>query len=372
MKKLGLTIFFILILLLSVEVVADVYEGYRLHIDDVLSISVWGHPDLQREVLIRPDGKISFPLIGEIEAQGVTIEELNEVITEKLGQYIKDPQVDITLKKYRGLQVLVMGEVKNPGTYKLTLGGRVLDALSSAGGPTETADMQNVRLTREEESFLLDLEEVLTGQDLEYNYQLEIGDVLYIPRSTVEVTILGEVRQQGVYELKRGVRLSDLIAKAGGLLDTAERKAVHTSGPETKSIDLDKIFAGGSDSNPILKDGDTVYINKATYQVTVMGAVNKPGSYPWFEGLTLAEVIAQAGNVVEMGNMEAINIVSRDGSVASYNLKDYIEDGILKANPTLRAGDLVIVSTVRAIDWEFIFFFVRGLNAIKDFLDIQW
>lgn len=265
-----------------------------------------------------------------------------------------------------------MGEVKNPGTKSLSLGARVLDAVSLAGGPTEEADIENIRITRGDSSILLDMEAILTGRDMEQNRQLKTGDVLYVPSTTIKVTLLGEVKQQGLYELKRGVHLSDLIAKAGGLLETADREATYVSGNEQKSIDLNSLMSGNLGSDPVLEDGDRVYVHRTVYQVGIMGVVNRPGSYPWYPEMNLAELLAKAGNIREQGNLENIKIISRDGSIVSVNFKEYLEAGLKEANPDIQAGDIVFVDSIAAMDWETVFFFVRGLNSLKDLLGLQW
>ena len=131
---------------------------YRLHADDQLSISVWGHDDLQQTAVVDPDGKISFPLIGSLQAEGLTIEELTELLQIKLSKYIKNPLININLQSYYQLNIMVMGAVKDPGTFRLKEGKRVIDVLSLSGGATEQAELSAVKLTRGGQSFSLNLE----------------------------------------------------------------------------------------------------------------------------------------------------------------------------------------------------------------------
>ena len=100
---------------------------YKLTTGDELYISVWGYPDLQQNVVVGPDGQVSFPMIGKVQAEGLTINQLTDVITEKLQKYIKiqESQVNIVFKKYEQVRVMILGEVKQPGAYQVLPGERV-------------------------------------------------------------------------------------------------------------------------------------------------------------------------------------------------------------------------------------------------------
>ncbi|ADL13628.1 SLBB domain-containing protein [Acetohalobium arabaticum] len=246
-------------------------SDYRLNVDDQLYVSVWGHPDLQQKVVVSPNGTITFPLVGEIQVEGMTVSKLTEVITTRLQEYvkIKPSQVNITLEKYEKFRVMVLGEVKKPGTYQVESGDRILDAISRAGGSTQIADLSRIRLTRGNQSQEVNIEAMLTGDGKLQNYQLQDSDVLHIPQAVIEVTILGEVRQPGVYKLEDNFHLSNLIARAGGLTNAAVDKAEYISGAEVKKIDLNQLMAGDSKENIILEDGDTIRIAQTNWTKTL-------------------------------------------------------------------------------------------------------
>lgn len=381
-KRTGFTALALVILLvLHLVPAAFAAEQYRLHQDDLLLISVWGHPDLQQEALVGPDGSISFPLIGDVKVEGLMVDELTAIITHKLSEYIKDPKVNITLKRYQRVRVLVLGQVQKPGAFELPAGKRLLDVISLTGGPTEIAGLTDVRLTRGDEVIKINLEALLKGEDTSQNIALQDGDVLYIPKSIMEITVLGEVRQPGRYRLDKGLRVSDLLARAGGLTEAAAMQATYTSGETVTRLNLEEIFNGNLQANPVLQDGDTVLIPKTSYEVTILGEVNKPGAYPWHSDLHLADLLAQAGNATERGDLTEVKIVHTKGEEEKkegeqgyqlVNLKKYLEDASAEANPLLQPGDIVLVGEVESIDWQKIFFFVGGFKAIKDFLEIDW
>jgi len=159
--------------------------GYLIGPEDTLEISVWKEQTLQREVIVRPDGKISFPLLGDLQAAGRTPTQLREEITEKLKKYIPAPVVTVLVTKVAGYKIFVIGQVKKAGQYEV---GRYLDvmqALALAGGLTPFASENNIiilRRTGSKESVLrFEYAAVKKGRDLGQNIVLESGDVVVVP-----------------------------------------------------------------------------------------------------------------------------------------------------------------------------------------------
>lgn len=123
-------------------------DGYHLLPGDILIISVWKEPELQREVQINPDGKLSFPLLGHIQTVGYTVEALENVITEKLNKYIPDSVVSVSLRSATGNIVYVVGKVARPGNYNVTSYLDVMQTLSIAGGLTPFAAANDIKILR--------------------------------------------------------------------------------------------------------------------------------------------------------------------------------------------------------------------------------
>lgn len=340
MKK-GIYLFtLIFIILLSTLIVA---AEYRLNIDDRLVISVWGHEDLQAEVIVGPDGTINLPLVGSIKAEGLTVTELTQKVTAKFAEYIKNPQVNIALKEYRRASIMVLGEVNRPGAYILEPGSRVLDAISLAGGFNKSASLDDIKLTRGEKVQALDLEAVLSGGNLAGNTLVQDGDVIYVPETLIEVNIVGEVKRPGRYELQRGVKLTDLLAEAGGLTMTAAVTGEYTTTDNHKELINLKNLLSGKTGNPVLKDGDMLYIPESRARITINGEVQKPGTYPWEEGLTLSALLARAGNRTATGDLEKVRLIHADNTEEVINLAGYINEGKVENNPVLEPGDSVFI-----------------------------
>jgi polysaccharide export outer membrane protein len=158
---------------------------YEIAPEDLLEISVWREKDLQREVLVRPDGWFTFPLIGNIDASGKTTAQLQSEVTTRLKKYIPDPVVTVTVKKIQGLKVFVIGKVGKPGEYVVGRYVNVLQALTLAGGLTPFASESDIRILRKqsgkEQVILFDYSRVKKGRNLEQNIRLQAGDVIMVP-----------------------------------------------------------------------------------------------------------------------------------------------------------------------------------------------
>ena len=159
--------------------------SYRVGPEDVLEISVWREDTLKKEVLVMPDGNVSYPLIGEVQAAGRTVREIREEITKRLDKYIPDPVVSVTVLKPGSQRVYVLGKVNKPGDFPVGRYVDVLQALSMAGGVTPFADTNNIRIMRRdgERQVVLPFEygAVVRGQKLEENVELRAGDVVVVP-----------------------------------------------------------------------------------------------------------------------------------------------------------------------------------------------
>lgn len=169
----------------SSQVAAIDPATYRVGAEDVLDISVWREEDLKKEALVRPDGGISYPLIGEVQVAGRTVLEIQDEIARRLEKYIPDPAVSVAILKIGSQRVYVIGKVNKPGDFPVGRYVDVLQALSMAGGLTPFADANDIRIMRRDgdRQVVLPFEysRVVRGQKLEQNIQLRAGDVVVVP-----------------------------------------------------------------------------------------------------------------------------------------------------------------------------------------------
>ncbi len=161
---------------------------YVIGEEDILIIAVWQNPDLTQDVIVRPDGQISFPLIGDVLAKGRTVSQLDQEITKKLREYIRQPEVSISIKKLGGNKVMVLGEVLKPGVYAVTGAKTILEAISLAGGFTKDSVASSVILIRgglqNPEAKRIDLSKALAGKP-GLNVALLSEDIVFIPKKFI-------------------------------------------------------------------------------------------------------------------------------------------------------------------------------------------
>jgi polysaccharide export outer membrane protein len=160
-------------------------KTYRLHAGDTIKVSVWHEPDLLQDLLIRPDGGITFPLAGDVSVAGLTMELAQAAVRERLVKFIPDAQVHITLQSAAGNAAYVIGKVNRPGPVVLSGAVSVVQALSVAGGATVYADTGEIRVIREcggsQQTFTVNYAEIERGTNLSQNIALQGGDVVVVP-----------------------------------------------------------------------------------------------------------------------------------------------------------------------------------------------
>ncbi len=160
-------------------------DAYALNPGDVLEVSVWKEEGMQRDVLVLPDGRISFPLAGHIQAAGKSAEQVEKILAQRLKRYFPDPVITVTVKSVGGYAIFVIGQVQQSGRFPLSQPTDVLQALSLAGGFTEFADEEDIKILRREggkQSILpFDYSDVEKGRNLDSNILLRSGDVVVVP-----------------------------------------------------------------------------------------------------------------------------------------------------------------------------------------------
>jgi polysaccharide export outer membrane protein len=159
--------------------------SYVIGSGDILEIFVWKEPELSREVTVMPDGRITFPLIGEIMTSGQTLSSLKELITEKLKNYIDVPEVTVIVKQSLSQRIYIIGKVNKPGPYPLESEMTILQALTTAGGFTEWADTKHIIIVRREGEKEIQLrfnyKKFISGKNLDQNIILKPNDTIVVP-----------------------------------------------------------------------------------------------------------------------------------------------------------------------------------------------
>lgn len=182
---------------------------YYIDVGDVLDISVWQIPDLSKsEVIVRPDGKISFPLIGDIKTEGLTLTLLDNIITERLKTYVKAPEVSIMIRRFgeQANKVIILGEILGPGVYKFSGPPSITELIASAGGYTKYAVLNSIMVIRGDirtkpEVTRVNFAQIIKGARLSENIFLKPNDIVYVPRSFIgNINTFLEIFQPAISE----------------------------------------------------------------------------------------------------------------------------------------------------------------------------
>src|SRR3989440_930120 len=318
--------------LLSGPVPAD----YKLGAGDVMVLILTGDVELAYTLQITREGFVLIPQVGQVYVSNLTLDQLRDVLYQRLGRVYSGvkrsagatTRFDVSVANVRVNQVYVVGEVAQPGAYRISSLGTVLTALYAAGGVTERANMRGIEIQRLSKTVAtLDLYECLFRGDTRNDVRLETGDVVFVPVHGTRVQISGAVLRPAIYELGPSESLADLLRVAGGFRPDAElrRIAIHRillagsrgPGPVLRTVvDVALPLASSSTKgsavhpgeDPMsgviiptvgLQDGDSVVVDLVpslggSYYVAIAGMVIKPGQYPWHPGMTLRELVLLA------------------------------------------------------------------------------
>ena len=269
---------FVVVLLLSTAANGQRPAEYKIGQGDALSVSVWRHPELERTVVVRSDGLVTFPPIGDVTAAGLTPSDLSREIMLRLRDYTRETtQVTVTVAQFNSRAVFVTGQIVGAGRYSFEAIPDLLQLLSQAGGPLPSADLSKVAIIRGTPSgpevITIDVGAYMRGQTTQPLPTLEPGDTIEIPSIVGAgsvagqglVFIFGEVRSPGAYPATGGTDLFQLIAMAGGTTPEARLGDVSVvmdggDGQVVAKVDLEDVIQNGTATPFMVAAGDRVVV----------------------------------------------------------------------------------------------------------------
>jgi len=288
--------------------------NYVIGPDDEIVINIYGYQEAKYNVTVTPEGDITIPFAGTLYVAGLTMEQASAKIRNKLASSgysnIRTglTKVNISIGRIRSIKVTILGEVNRPGSYTFPSLATVFNALYLSGGPNEIGSMRNIQVIRNGKVIdHLDMYDFLVNGNQSGNIQLQDQDVIRIPPYTTRVSFEGEVKRPGLFEVKEGENLQQVLGFAGGFTDsayTASIKAYKTTDTEKRIFDIEKFkfasyFPSRSESYVVSK-----VINRFANRVIIQGAVYLPGEYELSEGLTAGELIKKAQGLKEEAYLE--------------------------------------------------------------------
>ncbi len=288
---------------------------------DVIRINVWGEVEQRNDLEVDNEGRIFIPTVGPVLIAGQTLEQAQKSIIKEMSQSFKGlvttPRsvwLDVTIARLRPKQIFIMGEVNSPGGYSVSTYANVFNSLFWAGGPTVKGTLRDVRLIRNNKVIAhVDLYKYLAGSEKINDVRVQSNDIIFVPTRGKTVSVNGEIRRSGIYELLPDENLKRLLDYAGGALPTTylERVQINHIVPFQKrvrgeldrtinDVDFRSILNDGKDYS--LADGDGVEFfpidqEKENY-VIIDGAVFRPGTYQLEKVPTLRDLIMQADSLL--------------------------------------------------------------------------
>jgi polysaccharide export outer membrane protein len=349
------------------EIAAD-SDKYVIGPEDVLYIHVWKEEALTRQVPVRMDGKISLPLIDDIQAAGLTPLQLKETLTRKFKQYISNPVVSVVVTEANSFKIYVSGQVKSSGVHRLRGETTILQLIPLVGGFTDTADQKKITVIRREaggdQRFVINYQKIISGEDLGSNMVLKSGDTVIVPQGRPEASkeaILEKIPQG---EVKADSDQYVIGAEDVLYIHVWKEEALTRSVPVRMdgniSLPLIHEVKAASLTPFQLKENLTrkfqTYIENPIVSVTVMesnsckvfisGEVKTPGVYRIRSETSLIQIIPMAGGFTEWANQKKILIIRKEEGKEKrilVNYKKIVGGEDTSSNVILRPGDTIIV-----------------------------
>ena len=277
-------------------------DDYLLGPGDEVRLQVWGPVDFNSSLTIDRNGQVNVPKVGVVTLAGVAVRDLEKTLRSHLGKVFTNFQASASLGRLRGIQVYVVGQAQQPGTFHLSSLSTLVSALFASGGPNANGSMRNIELKRAGKTIsTIDLYDFIARGDKSRDLSLLSGDVIVIPPVGPRVAVTGAFDQAAIYELKTGVTsVGDILSLGGGVpaLATAQKalleRITRGSNPPRQVQDITLNESGLRET---LRDGDVLTLLGISpafaNAVTLQGTVAEPLRYRWFEGMKLLDLIPE-------------------------------------------------------------------------------
>ena len=356
-------------------------EPYTLRTGDVISVVIDGYPTYSRQLIVRLDGFISYPLIDyEIKAEGLEVSQIAEEISKGLKRRLEAPRVFVTLLRSKPHFVYVWGAVQLPGRYPFESESLYLSqALAFAGGyDYDTAKLTAVQIWRNGKIHrIVDLKQLM-GNENQEDVPIQADDVIFVPNLLQQLPIMvtGAVLEKGPHSIESTQihPLQALMLAGGqeqGVADLARAIIIRSTG-ERIAINLESALEDDTNADiPMLRPGDTLYIPNAYEEekISVLGAVALPGQYPVKKPVDVMEALSLAGGWDESrANLKKILIIRSDGKTERVNLDELLKKQDLQGTPLLYPGDGLNVPNRFRINWSVVLAGVSALGIVYNIL----
>ncbi|ATL46254.1 capsule biosynthesis protein [Chitinophaga caeni] len=327
--------------------------NYRLATGDELLIDVYGYNETQMRLKVNAEGYIRVPNLGPIYVNGLTIEDATRRITKQLATIYSaintgNTSVQVNLGNIRSIRVLLIGEIETPGSYTLPSLATIANALYVSGGPNNNGSFRDIQLIRNGQPVVtFDLYDFLNKGDLSNNLVLQDQDIIKVNPYQTRVELSGGVKTPGIFEVKPGETLKDVIRYAGGYTDAAYKELIRgfrINNREREVIDIPQAEIATYELHSGDKFEVDSVLNRFSNRVVISGAVFHPGNYSLESGMTIKDLISKADGVREEASLTRglIRRFKEDMTpqMINFNVKDVLSGA---SNIQLRREDSVII-----------------------------
>lgn len=287
-----------------------VTPNYVLGPGDEIRLQLWGQVNQQQRVTVDRTGNISLPDLGAVHVAGLQYSQLTDFLRAQLGRVYRNFDLNVNLGQLRSIQIFVVGQARQPGSYTVSSLSTLLNALFASGGPLPQGSLRTIQLRRGNQTVVtFDLYDLLLRGDKSKDVPLLSGDVVFIPPVGPQVGIYGSVNTPGVYELRgetpdaaAETSVAQLLQLAGGRTNTAAGEVVRidriSERQQRSTVNVDLATA----PNTPLRNGDVVavtsIVDRFRNAITLRGNVANPGRYAWHEGMRITDLIPNRESLI--------------------------------------------------------------------------
>lgn len=334
----------------SMPVPAD----YMVGPGDTFSLQIFGSVDLQYQLVVTRGGELLVPEVGPVQVAGLTLEEAKLAVSELVSNLRTGTKTLLTLAELNSIQVNIVGEVEQPGSYTISGLSSLVNALISTGGIKRSGSLRNIEVRRNNVKIAeMDLYELLLKGKTDGNINLRHGDVVFIPPIGPVVSVAGEVQRPAIYELKEEKTVGDLISLAGGTLPAVSPSKTQIQRlSDSGSLTLLEADISQGGETIEVKNGDLIRLfptsTKMDDVVLLSGHVLSPGGYQWRPGMRVSDLIdstekLRIGAEFDVALIEREEPKRRRTRVAYFKLGEALQNPGSSADLALKPRDRVVV-----------------------------
>lgn len=332
-------------------------DGYQIGPGDSINLYLYGNEDLDARLFVSREGQLILPRLGPIAVAGLTFEQVKEVIEAKVKSQLVATKAVVSLGNLRAINVFLAGDVVAPGSYSVSGLSTVLQVLYAGGGISEIGSLRNIQVKRRGELIAkLDAYDILLRGDTSGDIRLASGDTVFVATAQRLVSIEGEVKRPGIYEVLPSDSLGDLLKMSGGMgaRGYSRSASIERRVPGQSSVTRVKVALDDSeDLSRTLFDGDRLVVaainEEINNEVVLSGAIARPGGYAWFDGQRVSDLLGNIDeDLIPETDLSTALIVRRTGKgldieTIAFDLGSAIEDKGGDADLLLRDRDELLV-----------------------------